>query len=123
LTSTRAGIGAPAASTIVPCTRPVGDVARRDPIFTSRHELTGPPPIGATSSVIGPVRFETNANDLPSGATAGENSPIGSLVMTNGLPPAAGTIAMSFDPRSSEPKRNALPSGVHCGFMRYSDSS
>src|SRR6476646_2926112 len=97
-TSTRAGIGALEESTTIPRTWPVGVAARLDVTDTWRHELTGPPPIGAISSVIGPVRFETNANDAPSGEGAGENSPIGSFVTTNGLPPVAGTIATSFDP-------------------------
>ncbi len=79
--------------------------------------------MGATSSVIGPRRFETNANDFPAGATAGANSPIGSFVITNGLPPEAGTTATSFEPMTSDPYSNALPSGVQAGCMRYSDSS
>src|SRR5207248_9164300 len=96
---------------------------RRVPTPISRHELIGPPPAGATYIVIGPVRFETNANADPSGRGAGENSPIGSLVRTTGLPPAAGTIATSFDPISSESNRIERPSGVHFGRIRYSDSS
>ena len=64
-----------------------------------------------------------NASHRPSGETAGENSPIGSFVITIALPPAAFTIATSFDPISSVPYTICLPSGVQCGRMRYSDSS
>ena len=63
------------------------------------------------------------ANDPPSGDGAGENSPIGSFVMTTGLLPSDATIATSFDPISSEPNSNAFPSAVHFGRIRYSDSS
>jgi hypothetical protein len=79
--------------------------------------------MGATYSVIGPVRFDTNASQRPSGETAGENSPAASFVTTTGLPPPADTIAMSFDPISSVPYTSDAASGVQTGRMRYSDSS
>ena len=100
---TRAGTVLPAPSNTWPRSRPVGVGVRRTDTSTSLHDDTGPPPIAATYIAIGPKRFEMNANDRPSGETAGENSPIGSAVSTTELPPPDGTIATSFEPASSEP--------------------